>query len=95
MKALVKIVQGKVARHTTLLNDAVAVMFKIGTALAHSLYTHHVPVPGGENVLDVPLQEIETFTKTAISPSSLDYLIKDIPAHLALSPDGERVMQYE
>jgi hypothetical protein len=56
---------------------------------------HHVPLEGGDVALDVPLKEMETLTKAAIAPSPLDHLVKDIPAHLALSPNGERVMQYE
>jgi hypothetical protein len=54
-----------------------------------------VPLEGGDVALDVPLKEMETLTKAAIAPSPLDHLVKDIPAHLALSPNGERVMQYE
>jgi len=95
VKAMVKIAQGKIARHTALLDDAVAVMFRIAGAFAHSYYKHHVAIEGGDAALDVPLKEMETFATAAIAPSALERSINDIPAHLSLSPGGEQVMQYE
>jgi hypothetical protein len=94
-KTLVKLVQGKLARHSALLDNAIAIMFKIGTALAHSFYTHHVAIQGGDAAIDVPLKQMEAVTKAAVVPSPLNHLINDIPARLALSPNGERIMQYE
>jgi hypothetical protein len=95
VNGIVKLAQGKIARHTRLLNDAIAMSFKVASTLTHTYYTHHVPVPGGDAALDKPFQELEALTQAAFTPGALERSLKDIPAHLALSPTGEQVMQYE
>ena len=93
----IRVLQGKLARHSSLRDDTIAVVFKIVADVAHSMFSHLGHISAANAVLDAPLHAAESAMKAAVAPRSMEDRVDDIKAHVTVPPstDNEQVMQCE
>lgn len=94
IKSSVQVLQGKVTRHNTMLSAGVGLLFKVIGAFAHTSFQNHGAPPGTEATVDAPLKQAEHLTKAILAGPALERSIKDLMSQIAISPEGDQVMQY-
>jgi hypothetical protein len=90
----VQVLQGKVAQHNGALSAGVGMLFKVISSLAHSCFKQHGAPLGSEAIFDGSLKQSEELTKKTLAGPPLQRSIKDLMSQIAISPDGDQVMQY-
>jgi hypothetical protein len=94
IRTSVQVLQGKVARHSGALFSGIGMLFKVFGSLAHTSFKEHGAPPGSEATIDGPLKQAEELTKRLLAGPALKSSINDLMSQIALSPEGDQVMQY-
>jgi hypothetical protein len=94
IQSSVQVLQGRVARHSALLSSGIGMLFRVIGAFAHTSFKSHGAPPGTESTVDGPLKQAEDITKAILAGPALQSSIKDLMSQIAISPEGDQVMQY-
>lgn len=93
----IRLVQGKMARYSTLRDGGVAMIFKVAGAVAHSQTALQTGFNEAGAAVDVPLQGAEVAVRSALAPKPLASLVKDVKAQISIQKgeNREQLMYYE